>query len=225
MIPATILIKSAAARYKIGSRESLLKRVETAQKALKVLDAMSLKRESRSLEFRVKGGTPLPQIIPQGFALVREATRRVLGIEHYAVQLYAGANLVNRTIVEMNTGEGKTLTALLPLYLFSLKGRGVLLATANDYLASRDAEGASEILSLLGRSVGVVTGGSEPDARKKAYHCDITYGTANEFGFDVLRDRGYTRSNQLYACVGRGELHALIVDEADSLLIDEATTP
>lgn len=209
----------------VSTNSGLVDRIIRQQSKLADLDADQLIRESRRLEFTVRSGQSLSQLIPDAFALVRQATKLVRGIEHYPVQLTAGAALVDRKIVEMDTGEGKTLTALLPLFLFSLRGRGAMLATANDYLAGRDARDAQQILKLLGKSVGAVTAESTDSGRRKAYQCDITFGTANEFGFDLLRDRGKRRAGENGQCVSRGDLHAIIVDEADSLLIDEATTP
>lgn len=206
-------------------RDALIAKILSCQKKLAGFGKDQMLRESQRIEFEVRSGQPLTKLVPDAFALVRHATKSVLGIEHYPVQLLAGAKLITRSVIEMDTGEGKTLTALLPLYLLSLRSRGVYLATANDYLASRDAETARGVLSLLGQTVGAVTADSSEAQRRKNYQCAITYSTANELGFDLIRDRGWRRAGQWDKCVGRGELHAIIVDEADSLLIDEATTP
>jgi len=149
----------------------------------------------------------------------------------YDVQFLGGINLCRHTIVEMATGEGKTLTALLPLFLRAIEGKGVLLATSNDYLAARDAEFAQPVFKMLGLTVGSVTENDQDDARRRAYACDVTYGTAVQFGFDFLRDRAKRRFNhqtkpvEPELPVGRGRLFAILADEADSLLIDEAATP
>ena len=160
-----------------------------------------------------------------------ESIRRVHGMVPYNVQLQAGIYLRRKTIVEMSTGEGKTLTVLLPLFLRALQGKGVLLATANDYLAERDCEFAIPVFEKLGMTVAAITDGSSEEDRKTAYASDVTYGTAAQFGFDFLRDRAkrrfakQTNSMKSGDTVGRGPLYAIIVDEADSLLIDEAATP
>lgn len=208
-----------------AGRAALFTKIQKCQEKLSGFSEKQMLRESQRIEFEVRSGQPLTKLIPDAFALVRHATKTVLGIEHYPVQLLAGAKLISRSVIEMDTGEGKTLTALLPLYLLSLRSRGVYLATANDYLASRDAETARSVLSLLGKTVGAITADSSEQQRRDGYQCSITYSTANELGFDLIRDRGWRRAGQLDKCVGRGELHAIIVDEADSLLIDEATTP
>lgn len=200
-------------------------RVIHAQQIIRNCSDTALRHESRRLEFDFQAGQTNDQTYPMAFALVREATRRTFGFEHFPVQLYGGYQLMHRSIVEMDTGEGKTLTALLPLYLHSLMGRGVFLSTANDYLAQRDAQEMRPILERLGRTIGVIQSCMTDDDRRSNYRCDITYGTASEFGFDILRDRMKRRSGQEQLCVGRSRLYAMIVDEADSLLIDEASTP
>lgn len=201
-----------------------------------------LRKRSLSLRFRAKSGEKLRQLVPEGFALVREASRRTLGMRHFDVQMLGGLALINNCIAEMETGEGKTLTATLPMFMHALIGRGAQLATVNDYLASRDAEIMRPTYELLGMSVGVVLTSDKPDQRRAAYACDITYGTAKEFGFDFLRDRLLLRrmgrdandflgegSSQRWDDSGdqpvqRGA-HFALVDEADSILIDEARTP
>ena len=166
-------------------------------------------------------GKTLDDILPEAFAVVREASKRALGMRHFDVQLIGGIILHQGRIAEMKTGEGKTLVATLPVYLNALEGKGVHVITVNDYLAKRDSEWMGKIYKFLGLSVGLVVAGMEPHQKQKAYAADITYGTNNEFGFDYLRDNMVIYKNQL---VQRG-LHYAIVDEIDSILIDEARTP
>ncbi|NUW30090.1 preprotein translocase subunit SecA [Nonomuraea sp. SMC257] len=170
---------------------------------------------------RYKDGESLDDLLPEAFATVREAARRVLGQRPYDVQIMGGANLHMGNISEMKTGEGKTLTCTLPAYLNALAGKGVHVITVNDYLAKRDAEKMGRIHRFLGLDVGVILAGQQPDERRKQYEADITYGTNNEFGFDYLRDN---MAWSLDECVQRGHNFA-IVDEVDSILIDEARTP
>jgi preprotein translocase, SecA subunit len=170
---------------------------------------------------RYKDGESLDDLLPEAFATVREAARRVLGQRHFDVQIMGGAALHFGNIAEMRTGEGKTLTATLPAYLNALAGKGVHIVTVNDYLAKRDAETMGRVHRFLGLEVGVILAQMPPDERRKAYNADITYGTNNEFGFDYLRDN---MAWSLDECVQRGHYYA-IVDEVDSILIDEARTP
>ncbi|MEW9547109.1 preprotein translocase subunit SecA [Nonomuraea sp. NPDC050783] len=170
---------------------------------------------------RYADGETLDDLLPEAFATVREAARRVLGQRPYDVQIMGGANLHMGNISEMKTGEGKTLTCTLPSYLNALSGKGVHIVTVNDYLAKRDAETMGRIHRFLGLEVGCIISGQEPDERRKQYEADITYGTNNEFGFDYLRDN---MAWSLEECVQRGHYYA-IVDEVDSILIDEARTP
>jgi preprotein translocase subunit SecA len=202
---------------------------------------LELRKESLGLRYRARSGEPLDKLMVEAFALVREAGRRRLGMRHFEVQLLGGAAIHHRSIVEMQTGEGKTLTATLPLYLAALEGKGAHLATVNDYLARRDAEWMGPLYDALGMSVGIIQAQQPQEARRKAYACDVTYGTANEMGFDFLRDRLLKRSlaagqqdlfgQMLGAKVGASdqpvqrELNFMLVDEADSILIDEARTP
>ena len=200
-----------------------------------------LRKRSLSLKYRAKSGERLDLLLPEGYALVREAARRTVKMRHFDVQMIGGIALFHGCIAEMETGEGKTLTATLPTYLHSLVGKGAHVATVNDYLAERDANTMRPIFELLGMSVGVILTPDKSEGRRKAYGCDITYGTAKEFGFDFLRDRlllrrmGSQQSSllgQLTAAshtdgeqpVQRGS-HFCLVDEADSILIDEARTP
>ena len=179
--------------------------------------------QARTAEFKemVAGGASLDSILVEAFAMVREATRRVLGTEHYRVQLMGGIILHQGRIAEMKTGEGKTQTCLLPAYLNALTGKGVHIVTVNDYLAKRDAEWMGQVHRYLGLTVGVVLGGMETAERQAAYNCDITYITNNELGFDYLRDNMVVQKEKQ---VQRG-LEFAIVDEVDSVLIDEARTP
>ncbi len=213
--------------------------LEPAQQALSDYD---LRKTSLGLRYRVRSGEPLDSLLVEAFALVREAGRRKLNMRHFDVQIMGGAAIHHRSTVEMQTGEGKTLTATLPLYLAALEGKGAHLATVNDYLANRDAELMKSVYSALGMTVGVIQGQQPQPERRKAYACDVTYGTANEMGFDFLRDRLLLRTlgegNQdlfgkmLGAANGAAQdqpvqrgLHFMLVDEADSILIDEARTP
>ena len=170
---------------------------------------------------RYADGQSLDDLLPEAFAVAREGAQRVLGQRHYDVQLMGGAALHLGNIAEMKTGEGKTLTCVLPAYLNALAGKGVHVVTVNDYLAARDAEWRGRVHSFLGRSVGTITPNAQPGEHKAAYECDITYGTNNEFGFDYLRDNMAWSKEEL---VQRGHFFA-IVDEVDSILIDEARTP
>ncbi len=201
-----------------------------------------IRKASLSLRYRAKSGETLGELLPEAYALAREAGRRALNMRHYDVQMLGGIALYSGCIAEMQTGEGKTLTATLPLYLHSLVGKGAHLATVNDYLAARDADWMKPLYDMLGVSIGKVLSESTSDERRRAYNADITYGTAKEFGFDFLRDRllmraqGRTSADFLGAGsserwsssgeqpVQRG-MHFCLVDEADSILIDEARTP
>ncbi|MCM8778526.1 MAG: preprotein translocase subunit SecA, partial [Candidatus Omnitrophica bacterium] len=190
---------------------------EYIKKRLVELDREEIGKEIR----RRKEEEILEEILPEAFALVREAGRRTIGLRHFDVQLMGGIVLHRGKIAEMATGEGKTLVATLPVYLNSLLGRGVHVVTVNDYLARRDAEWMGPIYKLLGLTVGVIQHDSSSEERKKAYLCDVTYGTNNEFGFDYLRDNMVVRKEERV----QRELFYAIVDEVDSILIDEARTP
>ena len=177
----------------------------------------------KTIEFRkeLKDGKTLDDILPEAFAVVREASKRVIGLRHFDVQLIGGIVLHQGRIAEMKTGEGKTLVATLPVYLNALTGEGVHVITVNDYLAKRDSEWMGKVYRFLGLTVGLVISGMNPKQKQEAYNCDVTYGTNNEFGFDYLRDNMVIYKNQLV----QRKLHYAIVDEIDSILIDEARTP
>ncbi|MCL0041730.1 DEAD/DEAH box helicase, partial [Peptococcaceae bacterium] len=180
-----------------------------------------LKAKTMEFKERHKNGETLDDILPEAFAVVREASKRVLGMRHFDVQLMGGIVLHQGRIAEMKTGEGKTLVATLPAYLNALTGKGVHIVTVNDYLAKRDSEWMGRIYEFLGMSVGLIVHGLEPSERREAYQCDITYGTNNEFGFDYLRDNMALHKEQLV----QRDINYAIVDEVDSILIDEARTP
>ena len=180
-----------------------------------------LRAKTEYFKGQLKEGKTLDDILPEAFAVVREASKRVLGMRHFDVQLIGGIILHQGRIAEMKTGEGKTLVATLPVYLNALEGKGVHVITVNDYLAKRDSEWMGKLYKFLGLSVGLVIAGMEPKEKQEAYNADITYGTNNEFGFDYLRDNMVIYKDQL---VQRG-LHYAIIDEIDSILIDEARTP
>src|SRR5256884_6829904 len=170
---------------------------------------------------RCRTGKTLDDLLPEAFAAVREAGRRRINMRHYDVQLMGGIVLHRGMIAEMKTGEGKTLVATLPVYLNALTGNGVHVVTVNDYLANRDAEWMGQIYRLLGLSVGCIVHGLDDAQRQQAYLCDVTYGTNNELGFDYLRDNMKFRLEEMV----HRPFHYAIVDEVDSILIDEARTP
>ena len=223
----------------MGAREAALQSMADAE----------LTEQAQSLRYRAQCGEPLSKLVVEVYAVVREAARRTIGLRHYHSQLIGGLALFDGGIPEMQTGEGKTLVATLPLTLRALVRKGALLATSNDYLAARDAEWMGPIYRMLGLSVGVVGAGSQHAERRRAYSCDVTYGTAREFGFDFLRDRLALRtaaeqgsaspirmqpetelpSEALFGSIPAGCVqrppYFMLVDEADSLLIDEARTP
>ncbi|HJX44688.1 MAG TPA: DEAD/DEAH box helicase, partial [Geodermatophilus sp.] len=206
----------------------LVRRLERIADAIELLsddvaDLTDAELRARTDEFRERldDGETLDQLLPEAFAVVREAASRTLGQRHFRVQLMGGAALHLGNIAEMRTGEGKTLTGVLPAYLNALSGEGVHVVTVNDYLAKRDAEWMGRVHRFLGLSVGTILSGEKPAHRREQYACDITYGTNNEFGFDYLRDNMAWSKADL---VQRGH-HYAIVDEVDSILIDEARTP
>lgn len=199
----------------------IVDKIEAMRDTMMALSDYELKDKTKEFKERLASGETLDDILPEAFAVVREAGRRVLDMEHYRVQLIGGVILHQGRISEMRTGEGKTLVSTLPAYLNALEGKGVHIVTVNDYLAKRDAEWMGQIHEFLGLKVGVVLNSMDQEERRKAYACDITYVTNNELGFDYLRDNMVIYKEQL---VLRG-LHYAIIDEVDSVLIDEARTP
>ncbi|MBE7042710.1 MAG: preprotein translocase subunit SecA [Ruminococcaceae bacterium] len=196
-------------------------KIESLEEEYKGLSDEELKAKTPYLKERLAQGETLDDILPEAFATVREAAWRVLGMRHFRVQLMGGIILHQGRIAEMKTGEGKTLVATLPSYLNALTGKGVHIVTVNDYLAKRDSEWMGKVHEFLGLTVGLIVNGLDKEERKTAYEADITYGTNNEFGFDYLRDNTVIYKNQM---VQRGHFFA-IVDEVDSILVDEARTP
>jgi preprotein translocase subunit SecA len=225
-----------------GTYARRLRQIDSFEPLLLAADDMELRRRSLALRYRSLSGEPLSQLLPESYALMREAARRTLNMRHFEVQLVGGIALHFGSIAEMQTGEGKTLTATLPLYLAALAGRGAHLTTVNDYLASRDAALMRPAFELLGMTVGAIESATPRSQRRQAYKCDVTYAASREFGFDFLRDRllmgraADRREDLLGRMLGQPdesltvepvqrELHFCLVDEADSILIDEARTP
>lgn len=219
--------------------QRLIADINRLEPDLHALGDAQLRHAALDLRYRARGGESWKRLLPRGFALIREAAVRAIGQRHYDVQLQAGVALMRGEIGEMQAGEGKTLTAILPLALYAFAGRGAHLATANPYLAARDADWMRPVFDRLGLTVGIVRPDSSHAERTAAYKCDITYGTVSEFGFDFLRDRLYApdsnadddadalfpnRDSQTYRAVQRGH-HFALVDEADSVLIDDAGMP
>ena len=199
----------------------IVDKVESLRDSMKALSDEELRAKTEEFKNRLANGETLDDILPEAYATVREAAWRVLGMEHYRVQIIGGIVLHQGRIAEMRTGEGKTLVSTLPAYLNALEGKGVHVVTVNDYLAKRDAEWMGQIHEFLGLKVGVVLNSMNNDERREAYKCDITYVTNNELGFDYLRDNMVIYKEQLVL----RNLHYAIVDEVDSVLIDEARTP
>ena len=199
----------------------IVEKINSLESEMEKLSDTELVAKTDYFKKQLKEGKTLDDILPEAFAVVREASKRVLGMRHFDVQLIGGIILHQGRIAEMKTGEGKTLVATLPVYLNALEGKGVHVITVNDYLAKRDSEWMGKLYKFLGLSVGLVIAGMEPKEKQEAYNADITYGTNNEFGFDYLRDNMVIYKDQL---VQRG-LNYAIVDEIDSILIDEARTP
>lgn len=202
-----------------------LDQIERLGAALANRSDSQLREDSLSLRLRAQSGQSLTSLIPEAFALVRETATRVLQQRHYPVQLIGGIHLARLRVIEMETGQGKTLTATLPLYLFALQSKGAHLATSNDYLAQRDAETMRPVFERLGLSCGFVADQMEDQQRAESYACDITYGTGTEFGFDFLRDRMKLRYHASPSQLVQRGLHFVLADEADALLIDDANTP
>ena len=196
-------------------------KIEALRPSMQALSDEELREKTREYKNRLEKGETLDQLLPEAFATVREAAKRVLGMEHYRVQLIGGIILHQGRIAEMKTGEGKTLVSTLPAYLNALEGKGVHVVTVNDYLANRDAQWMGKVHEFLGLTVGVVLNSMKNDERRAQYACDITYVTNNELGFDYLRDNMVIYKEQLV----QRDLHYAIIDEVDSVLIDEARTP
>ena len=199
----------------------LVEKTESLRPEMQKLTDEQLRDKTREFRKRLDEGETLDDLLPEAFAVVREGAKRVLGMEHYRVQIIGGVILHQGRIAEMKTGEGKTLVSTLPAYLNALEGKGVHIVTVNDYLAKRDAEWMGKVHEFLGMTVGVVLNDMKPEERRAAYGCDITYVTNNELGFDYLRDNMVIYKEQLV----QRDLHYCIIDEIDSVLIDEARTP
>ena len=199
----------------------IVDKIEAMGSAMEKLSDEELRAKTDEFKKRLSEGETLDDLLVEAYAVVREAATRVLGMRHYRVQLIGGVILHQGRIAEMKTGEGKTLVSTLPAYLNALEGKGVHIVTVNDYLANRDTEWMGEVHRFLGLSVGVILNSMNPDERRAAYQCDITYATNNELGFDYLRDNMAVYEKQLV----QRELNYAIIDEVDSVLIDEARTP
>ena len=199
----------------------IVDKINSLEKSMESLSSANLAAKTREFKVRLQKGETLDDLLPEAFAVVREASRRVTGMRHFDVQMIGGVVLHRGKIAEMRTGEGKTLVATLPVYLNALTGKGVHVVTVNDYLAKRDSEDMGRIYKFLGLSVGLIVHDMNPHERRAAYMADVTYGTNNEFGFDYLRDNMVVNVDQMV----QRELNYCIVDEVDSILIDEARTP
>lgn len=195
--------------------------IDALESRFESISDKELKNMTDIFKERLKGGESIDDILPEAFAVVREASKRVLGMRHYRVQLIGGIVLHQGRIAEMKTGEGKTLVGTAPVYLNALTGKGVHVVTVNDYLAKRDKEQMGKVYEFLGMTVGVIVHGQNPQVRRDQYQCDITYGTNNEYGFDYLKDNMVIHKEQMV----QRELNYAIVDEVDSILVDEARTP
>jgi preprotein translocase subunit SecA len=231
------LLRRLWSKQRLQNWQRLVFQVQAQDASYSKVDDAQLHKSSLSLRYRALSGEPAEKLLVPAFGLVRQAAQRALGMAHYPVQILGGIALHHGAIAVMQTGEGKTLTATLPLYLAALSQQGTHLITANDYLAQRDAELMRPLFERLGMRVGVVTGDSTPEQRRAAYAADITYTTAKEIGFDFLRDRIAQRQAQELPTIAGGlmetgnsstvqrEFHFALIDEADSILIDEARTP
>ena len=202
-------------------RQLVEREINPLEESLRNLSDSSLANKTNEFKDRLAKGESLDDLLPEAFAVIREASRRVLGMRHFDVQLIGGIILHRGNIAEMSTGEGKTLVATAPVYLNALEGKGVHVITVNDYLAKRDSEWMGQVYKFLGLSVGLIVHDLDFEQRKIAYNSDITYGTNNEFGFDYLRDNMVTRLDEMV----QRPLHYCLIDEVDSILIDEARTP
>ena len=214
-------LKGGDARKSLNKLNKMADEVESLESKYQVMDDETLKAQTEVLKGRLAAGETLDDIMYDAFAALREAAKRVLNMRHFRVQIIGGICLHQGRIAEMRTGEGKTLVSTLPAYLNALTGKSVHIVTVNDYLAKRDAEWMGKVHKFMGLTVGVVVPGMEDDEKREAYKCDIVYGTNNEFGFDYLRDNLKTDLNKMV----QRDLTFAIVDEVDSILIDEARTP
>lgn len=196
-------------------------KINELEVSIEILTDAQLSAKTLEFKERVAQGVSLDSLLPEAFAVVREAAKRKLGMRHFDVQLIGGIVLHQGKIAEMRTGEGKTLMSTLPIYLNALAGKGVHVITVNDYLAERDANWMRPVYEFLGLTVGVILANQPPEVKRAAYHCDMTYGTNNEFGFDYLRDNmAFSLEDKV-----QRELNFAVIDEVDSILIDEARTP
>ncbi|MFM6991854.1 MAG: preprotein translocase subunit SecA, partial [Rhodoferax sp.] len=222
-MPLTFLTKLFGSRNDrlLKQYRTTVARINALESAYEALTDAELQAKTVEFKARVAGGESLDAILPEAFAVVREGSKRVMKMRHFDVQMLGGMSLHHGKISEMGTGEGKTLTATLPVYLNALTGKGVHVVTVNDYLASRDARWMGQLYQFLGLTVGINTPNAPREEKQAAYGADITYGTNNEYGFDYLRD------NMVYEAKDRVQrgLNFAIVDEVDSILIDEARTP
>ena len=199
----------------------IINKIESYEKEFEKLTDEQLKNKTEEFKEMIRSGKTLDDILPEAFAVAREASWRVLGMKHFREQLIGGIVLHQGRIAEMKTGEGKTLVATLPAYLNALSGKGVHVITVNDYLAKRDRDQMAQLYEFLGLTTGVIIHDLDNEQRREAYNCDITYGTNNEFGFDYLRDNMVVYKEERV----QRNLNFCIVDEVDSILIDEARTP
>jgi preprotein translocase subunit SecA len=206
---------------KISSLQPIINKINNFEINFEKLSDADLKNKTEQFKQRLNNNETLDQVLPEAFAVVREASKRVIGQRHFDVQLMGGIVLHQGKISEMKTGEGKTLVATLPVYLNSLIGKGVHVVTVNDYLAKRDSEWMGKIYKFLNLSVGCLTNDVADDQRKKIYDCDVIYGTNSQFAFDYLRDNMKLSLDEMV----QREFNYCIVDEVDSVLIDEARTP
>src|SRR5690625_5179818 len=201
--------------------EAIADQIEALEPEMEKLQDYNLQRKTEEFKERFQNGESLDDLLVEAYAVVREASKRVLNMRPYYVQLVGAIALHNGDIAEMKTGEGKTLASTMPAYLNAITGKGVHIITVNDYLADRDAREMGVLYEFLGLTVGLNTAGMSKEEKKAAYACDITYGTNNEFGFDYLRDNMVLYKEQMV----QRPLHFAIIDEVDSILIDEARTP
>ena len=201
--------------------EPIVNKIESLRPEMQSLTDEELRGKTEEFKKRLQNGETLDDLLPEAYAVVREGAKRSLNMEHYSVQLIGGIIIHQGRIAEMRTGEGKTLVATAPVYLNALEGKGVHVITVNDYLAKRDSEWMGQVYKFLGLSVGLIVHDLDFQQRKIAYNSDITYGTNNEFGFDYLRDNMVTSLDLMV----QRPLHYCLIDEVDSILIDEARTP